>query len=500
MARDRPATSTAVRLRTLATAGTAVLATLAVLACGGLVTLSVLMQRSSNRLRTAIDEMHAAEGARVNLLAYGRVGDLFLVTKEPKYELMRTETEENLFAEIGRARASAASPEHIRLVEEAESKARAYLVARRRAEAQNASVQEILISVTPALEEALDAMERLVSFNLTKMVNVQNSVRRWDTVGQIIGVLAGVFLLFGFAATVFALQRLVFFPLLSLSDGIDRFAAGEQDARVSSVGPVEFRRTASSFNGMADRIQRRRSDLLAFLAGVAHDLRNPLAALRMATEYLEPGRPLPGEDKTRKTLALVARQVTLLERMVGDFLDACRIEGGHLELAPELRDLRETVHNVLELYSSASDSHHLRVIASSKPVFARVDPERIEQVLNNLLSNAIKYSPGGGEVIVRVEATEEEALVGVTDHGIGIGPDDLEQIFEPFQRTGASRGTIPGVGLGLSVARRIVEAHGGRIEVLSQLGAGSTFRVHLPLAQPPGMGRTPAETQQPAVH
>jgi len=164
--------------------------------------------------------------------------------------------------------------------------------------------------------------------------------------------------------------------------------------------------------------------------------------------------------------------------MVGDFLDAARIESGHLELQLRRRDLRELAQEAVELYGASSRAHRLVYSPAETPVEVRCDAERIAQVLNNLVSNAIKYSPQGGDVRVSVTASKGDAIVAVQDSGIGIAPEDQKHIFEPFRRTGASRDTAPGVGLGLSVAHQIIEAHGGRIDVESTLGVGSTFRVH----------------------
>jgi len=111
----------------------------------------------------------------------------------------------------------------------------------------------------------------------------------------------------------------------------------------------------------------------------------------------------------------------------------------------------------------------------------KCDPLRIEQTLNNLVSNAIKYSPGGGEVKVNVSKENGTAVVTVSDHGIGIASDDLSHLWEPFRRTGVSAEIAPGVGLGLSVAKRIIDAHHGTITVKSAVGAGSAFSVHLPM-------------------
>jgi two-component system, OmpR family, sensor histidine kinase MtrB len=112
------------------------------------------------------------------------------------------------------------------------------------------------------------------------------------------------------------------------------------------------------------------------------------------------------------------------------------------------------------------------------------DPLRIDQVVSNLLSNAIKYSPDGGDIEVLVETTAREAVISVRDQGVGIGAEEMPHVFAPFRRGKGSVEVAPGTGLGLSVVRRIVEAHGGRVQVESAIGRGSTFRVWLPLVAP----------------
>ncbi|MFN7131540.1 MAG: sensor histidine kinase, partial [Myxococcales bacterium] len=169
-----------------------------------------------------------------------------------------------------------------------------------------------------------------------------------------------------------------------------------------------------------------------------------------------------------------------LERMVGDLLDATRIEAGKLELRPELRDLRTLAHDTVGWFEELSSRHELRVELPDEPAEVRIDPLRMEQVLHNLLSNAIKYSPMGGEVTLRLVPAEDVVKVEVVDHGIGITPEQLEAVFEPFRRPGALKNLVPGVGLGLSVCKRIVEAHGGTISVRSTAGEGTVFTVELP--------------------
>ncbi len=121
-----------------------------------------------------------------------------------------------------------------------------------------------------------------------------------------------------------------------------------------------------------------------------------------------------------------------------------------------------------------------------QPVVLRCDPTRLTQVITNLVSNAIKYSPEGGTVQVSLELTAEAVVLSVSDEGLGIPPGDRERIFEPFQRSKRPDVNIPGIGLGLSVSRRIVRAHGGDIEVAAREERGSIFRVRLPSAPPAG--------------
>ena len=135
----------------------------------------------------------------------------------------------------------------------------------------------------------------------------------------------------------------------------------------------------------------------------------------------------------------------------------------------------------MELHRPVSARHVLELQVPEHPAPMRCDATRISQVLNNLLSNAIKYSPEGGTVRIRVVPVEDGYRVAVTDTGVGIPPSEKESIFEPFRRSSSTRGAIPGVGLGLAVARKILVAHGGSLDVESEPGRGSTFYAKLPL-------------------
>jgi signal transduction histidine kinase len=487
------------RLRKLSVAGSIAVTVLALLASTALLALTQVTARAYRTVQAEYEETRTAEAVRVHLLLYSRESGLAYLTREPSRERSRIQSEAELLRRVDKARAQATTPAEGSLVERADQQIRDLLVARQESEQRGDGMGELADISTPRLEAALNTMLQLVRLDSEMLANAQAEARRWERIGNVVGVTVSALVLVGFVTVLVATRRLVVAPLLALSEGIDRFARGDRRARVTPSGAEELALTAHAFNDMAERLERQRVDLLHFLAGVSHDLRNPLAALRMAIQYLEPGRPLPPEAKVRQTAALVGRQVIRLERMVGDFLDACRIEGGQLQLTKRHGDARDFAHDVVQLYEASSFSHQLDLTVPSSPVMVDCDPERMAQVLNNLVSNAIKYSPNGGLVSLSLREEGGDAVFTVSDNGIGIGRDDLEKIFEPFRRTGASRETIPGVGLGLSVSRRIVEAHGGRIVVQSELGAGATFRVEIPLAEA-RLANLPREGPRPEVH
>jgi signal transduction histidine kinase len=167
--------------------------------------------------------------------------------------------------------------------------------------------------------------------------------------------------------------------------------------------------------------------------------------------------------------------------MISDLLDSARIESGHLDLRFEELDARVIAEDVFNLFRSASNTHRFTISLPETPIVLCCDRLRIEQVLNNLLSNAIKYSPYGGSVALTLACDADEGRFEVSDQGVGIPPEEVCHIFEPFRRVRTPKQSIPGVGLGLSVAQRIVRAHGGRIRVESEPGNGAKFTIYLPL-------------------
>jgi PAS domain S-box-containing protein len=226
-----------------------------------------------------------------------------------------------------------------------------------------------------------------------------------------------------------------------------------------------------------------------FLSVAAHELRTPLTSIKGYTQLLE--RRLnrtPGAIKEAlQTLSSLQPQILRFERIVDDLLDLTRIERGQFSIRREPCDLvtiaRETFDTLR--YSEEHNPDQPMHLIVPDSVTGSWDPVRIAQVIGNLLSNSLRYSLGQGAIVMRVEQQGDEAVIEVQDQGIGLTPDELRRVFEPFFRSDVLAGQIAGSGLGLPIAKRIVEQHQGTIDVESEAGVGSTFTVRLPLGVEP---------------
>jgi two-component system sensor histidine kinase MtrB len=298
----------------------------------------------------------------------------------------------------------------------------------------------------------------------------------WNRLANITGLVVVIVLLVGVAGVLAWLWRSALQPLVTVVEAIGRFASGDATVRAPEEGPAEIREVATAFNDMAVSLARQREQQLAFIGGVAHDLRTPLNTLHVAISILDQPPSEAGRVRER-----IRRQVQRLERMIGDLLDRTRIEAGQLDLHREECDLRDLLARVVDAQRDAEPDRMFRLRLPHDRVPVRCDALRIEQVVTNLLTNAVKYSPASSDVEIALACDESLAVLSVTDHGIGMTAGDRSRVFEPFRR-GQNAGNIAGIGLGLSVARKIVEAHGGTIAVRSEPGSGSTFSVSVPLA------------------
>jgi CheY-like chemotaxis protein len=218
-----------------------------------------------------------------------------------------------------------------------------------------------------------------------------------------------------------------------------------------------------------------------FLATLAHELRGPLAPIMSAVTLL--GFDQIDAATREASRAVIERQVQQLVRLVDDLLDVSRITAGKLELRRQLVPVSQVVRSAVETARPFLDQRKqpLHLTMPDDPVFIDGDPARLAQVFANLLNNAAKYSPIGDPISLEATTENGRAVIRVSDHGIGIPSAELEQVFEPFVQVDNNRGAQGGLGIGLTLARRLVEMHGGEIRAESAgLGHGSVFTVWLP--------------------
>jgi signal transduction histidine kinase len=261
----------------------------------------------------------------------------------------------------------------------------------------------------------------------------------------------------------------------SIADSIDRvrsasveFAGGNLLARAPEAGPAEVAELASSFNEMGEQLGRLFDTRRELVVWASHDLRTPLANMQAMLEALEDGLGEPSEY-----VPVLREQVQVLSLLVEDLFELARIDAGALTL--ELRELPVAPIVASSLRGVEAEARQRRVTLASEveaDITARIAPEKVERVLMNLLTNALRHTPTDGVVAVRVVPRATGVTVAVEDTGEGIDAEARERMFERFWRADRSR-TTRGAGLGLAIARGLVEAHGGRIWAEEREGGGA---------------------------
>ena len=275
-------------------------------------------------------------------------------------------------------------------------------------------------------------------------------------------------------------------PLGDVMEAADAVASGDLSARVPETGSGSFRQLTQSFNRMATEIessdQRRRN----LTADVAHELRNPLHILQGNLEGILDGVYKSNPEQVQNMLD----ETRLLTRLVEDLQTLSLAEAGQLKLQVETIVLTELVTDIITSFSGQAETLgiHLtpEIRGTSQQLTVEADYERLQQVLGNLISNALHHTPSGGQVTVGLEPAPSGVKMGIHDTGRGIAAEDLPMIFDRFWKgdRARTRKDGSGSGLGLSISRQLVRAHGGRIEVDSQPGEGTRFTIDLPFKQP----------------
>lgn len=265
-------------------------------------------------------------------------------------------------------------------------------------------------------------------------------------------------------------------PLREMAAATKAMAAGDYSERVTATAQDEVGSLARSFNTMAAKLEQVELQRRELMANVSHDLRTPIAALRARLENLADGIEALDTDAVSAMLKATER----LSRLVDQLLELSQFESGAVRIDPQEFCVAEIVDEAVTEVAPVRSC--IRIVTQVGPgLSGRGDPGRIHEVLTNLLTNAVRHSPAGGEVQVRGTSVAGRLRIEVSDEGAGVPPEDIERIFDRFYRVDASRGTgAGGAGLGLAIARSIVELHGGSIRAEARQPTGCRIVLDLP--------------------
>jgi len=307
-------------------------------------------------------------------------------------------------------------------------------------------------------------------------------------------------LLLAFAAVIslvfaYAVAGMLTRQIGDLSTAARRLAAGDFSARVQAYGSDEIGRLAAAFDDMAEQLQQAFTRERALEAGrrelisaVSHDLRTPLATTRAMVEALADG-VVTDQPDVQRYLGLILHDIQHLSRLIDDLFELSQIDSGALRLRHVPIDVGQLVSETVAAYQApaAENAVHLEeaVASSVEPARLEGDPDRLQRVLRNLLDNALRHTPAGGTIQVQAASDGGQVQVSVSDSGPGVAEADLERIFDRFYRGELSRrrdeGAAAGAGLGLAIARGLVQAHRGRIWAEPSPLGGVSVQIRLPV-------------------
>lgn len=280
----------------------------------------------------------------------------------------------------------------------------------------------------------------------------------------------------------YAFSRRFTRPMVELSEAAERLSSGDLSVRVQLQSPFpELQMTANTFNKVAGSLEHLEAERRQMIADIAHELRNPLTAMRLRLEALEDGVA----ELTKQEVSRLQAQLSLLSRLVEDLQTLSLADTGQLALRIQDFDLKAKLENIIELLQPRATEKNvslslLPLSYSELPIPFRADPDRLAQVMINLIENAIRHTSQGGTVTVELEASNGQTHIRVKDSGEGIPPEALPKLFSRFYRVDSSRSrNTGGSGLGLAIVKVLVELHGGQIEAENAPNGGAIFSVKL---------------------
>jgi signal transduction histidine kinase len=280
----------------------------------------------------------------------------------------------------------------------------------------------------------------------------------------------------------FFLSRRLLSPVKALSRATRKFGKGDFSQRVDEKGKGEIAELSHSFNTMANDLERTQKLQRNMVADIAHELRTPLSNLKGYLEAISDGVVQPNEA----TINSLYEEASSLTRLVGDLQELSLADSGELKIHPQPEDISRIINDTAIAITPKASLKNLELTVNAPASLGSVDidAQRIKQVLNNLLENAIAHTPAGSKITISARLESGLVMVSVADTGEGIPAADLPNIFERFYRVDKSRTRATGgSGLGLTIVKRLVEAHGGKITVASEVGKGSVFTFSLPVGK-----------------
>jgi signal transduction histidine kinase len=313
--------------------------------------------------------------------------------------------------------------------------------------------------------------------DISSLAILYNAIGRFFLWGGLVAVVIALLL-------TFFLSRRILAPVKALTSAAKRVGRGDFSQRVKTKDKGELGELAQAFNTMTSDLKRAEKLRQNMVADVAHELRTPLSNLRGYLEALRDGMIKPDA----KAIRSLGEEAVLLSRLVDDLQELSLAEAGKLKLKCQAEDIAELINQAVTVVQAQATRRGVSVSIElpDKLPAVNIDSHRIIQVLRNLLENAVAHTDEGGSITVAAKKLDSWVEVSVTDTGEGIPAKDLPNIFERLYRVDKSRARATGgSGLGLTIAKRLVEAHGGKIEARSKVGKGSRFSFTIPVSGKP---------------